>query len=168
MNFNSNKISSFGENMDEINLRKQILDLKNTKNIFNEKLTLSILGNQQNSSLWKKPNELNLPKNNIYNNKLVSTIKESQSEYKHENTVEKKEKSDSNEEIKEEAKEKENSLQLSETNINLEYNNIIKNVTYSFEYKSCLYEYNERNNEIIPIYINLSKLKNIDIYKDEI
>ena len=59
---------------------------------------------------------------------------------------------------------KENILQLSETNINLEYNNIIKNVTYSFEYKSCLYEYNERNNEIIPIYINLSKLKNIDIY----
>ena len=151
LNFNSNKISSFGENMDEINLRKQILDLKNTKNIFNEKLTLSILGNQQNSSLWKKPNELNLPKNNIYNNKLVSTIKESQSEYKHENTVEKKEKSDSNEEIKEEAKEKEEDK---ENKKEIEkYNNKDKN----YILKSSRESDNKKLNEVKNITLNGNK-----------
>ena len=51
-------------------------------------------------------------------------------------------------------------------NINGEdiYNNIIKNINYSFEYKSCIFEYDEKNNEIIPIYMNLSKMKNKDIF----
>ena len=42
--------------------------------------------------------------------------------------------------------------------------NIIKNTTYSFVYKSCIYEYDEKNNEIIPIYMNLSKMMNKDIF----
>ena len=46
----------------------------------------------------------------------------------------------------------------------LEYNNIIKHVTHSFEYNSCFYEYDEKNNEIFPIYMNLSKMKNNDIF----
>ena len=57
---------------------------------------------------------------------------------------------------------KENDSQLN--NINSEYNNIIKNVTYSFEYKSCIYEYEEKNNEIRPIYMNLSKMTNKNIF----
>ena len=44
-------------------------------------------------------------------------------------------------------------------NIHTEYN-IIKNLTYSFTYKSVTYEYNEENNEIIAVYINLSNMTN--------
>ena len=59
---------------------------------------------------------------------------------------------------------KEQGPQLNDNNIKSEYNNILKHVTYSFEYKSCLYEYDELNNEIYPIYMNLSKMMNKDIY----
>ena len=37
---------------------------------------------------------------------------------------------------------------------------LTKNLTYSFTYKSMNYEYNEETNEIIPVYMNLSKLNN--------
>ena len=43
-------------------------------------------------------------------------------------------------------------------------NYLTKNVTYSFKYKSVTYEYNEETNEIIPVYMNLSKLTNKGIY----
>ena len=39
-------------------------------------------------------------------------------------------------------------------------NDILKNLTYSFKYKSMVYEYNEESNEIIPVYMNLSKITN--------
>jgi len=41
---------------------------------------------------------------------------------------------------------------------------LTKNVTYSFKYKSIVYEYNEETNEIIPVYMNLSKLTNKGIF----
>ena len=44
-------------------------------------------------------------------------------------------------------------------NINIEYNNI-KNSKYIFEYKSITLEYNEKDDEIIPVYMNLSKMRN--------
>ena len=44
-------------------------------------------------------------------------------------------------------------------NYKSEYN-IIKNLTYSFIYKSVTYEYNEETNEIMPVYINLSNMTN--------
>ena len=47
--------------------------------------------------------------------------------------------------------------------INIKTDNIKKNLTYSFTYKSMTYEYNEDTNEIIPVYMNLSKMKNKDI-----
>ena len=59
---------------------------------------------------------------------------------------------------------RENGSPLNDNNIESEYNNIIKHLTYSFEYKSCLYEYDEKNNLIIPIYMNLSKMLNREIY----
>ena len=40
---------------------------------------------------------------------------------------------------------------------------ITKNLTYSFVYKSTTYEYNEENNEVIPVYMNLSNMKNKEI-----
>ena len=48
---------------------------------------------------------------------------------------------------------------LNDINRKSEYN-IIKNLTYSFTYKSVTYEYNEDTNEIIPVYINLSNMTN--------
>ena len=59
---------------------------------------------------------------------------------------------------------KENISKLNITDINLEFNDIIKNVIHSFEYKSCIYEYVENKNEIIPIYMNLSKITNNEIF----
>jgi cation-transporting ATPase 13A3/4/5 len=35
---------------------------------------------------------------------------------------------------------------------------LTKNLTYSFKYKSVIYEYNEETDEIIPVYMNLSKM----------
>ena len=49
--------------------------------------------------------------------------------------------------------------QSNNININPEYN-IVKNLTYSFIYQSMIYEYNEETNEIIPVYIDLSKMTN--------
>ena len=39
-------------------------------------------------------------------------------------------------------------------------NYITKNLTYSFNYKSITYEYNDETNEIIPVYMNISKMTN--------
>ena len=39
----------------------------------------------------------------------------------------------------------------------------MKNLTYSFIYKSMIYEYNEITNEINPVYLDLSKLTNKEI-----
>ena len=44
-------------------------------------------------------------------------------------------------------------------NINPEYN-IVKNLKYSFIYKSMIYEYIEETNEISPVYMDLSKMLN--------
>ena len=41
---------------------------------------------------------------------------------------------------------------------------ITKNLTYSFEYKSIIYEYDENKNEIIPVYMNLLNLTCKDIF----
>ena len=57
-----------------------------------------------------------------------------------------------------------NISQMNNNNIKSEYNNIIKKAIYSFEYNSHMYEYDENNNEISPIYFNLSKIMNKDIY----
>ena len=51
----------------------------------------------------------------------------------------------------------------------LNYNNkmehyLTKNLTYSFKYKSVTYEYNEDTNEIIPVYMNLTKMTNKGIF----
>ena len=61
---------------------------------------------------------------------------------------------------------KENGSQLNDNNIKSEHNNIVKHITYSFVYKSCLYEYDELDNQIYPIYMNLSKMMNKDIYNN--
>ena len=41
---------------------------------------------------------------------------------------------------------------------------LLKNLTYSFKYKSITYEYNEETNEINPIYMDLTKLTKKDIF----
>ena len=51
----------------------------------------------------------------------------------------------------------------------INYNNknghyLTKNLTYSFKYKSVTYEYNEETSEIIPVYMNLSKMTNKAIF----
>ena len=51
------------------------------------------------------------------------------------------------------------SSKLINLNHNIEHY-ISRNLTYSFEYKSMIYEYNEETNEIIPVYMNLSKMTN--------
>ena len=45
-------------------------------------------------------------------------------------------------------------------NIKSEYNNNFNNLKYSFEYKSVTYEYDEKNNEVNPVYMNLTKMTN--------
>ena len=49
-------------------------------------------------------------------------------------------------------------------NIKPKYKDFIKNITYSFEYKYNLYEYDAIKNQISPIYLNLSKIMNKDIF----
>ena len=39
-----------------------------------------------------------------------------------------------------------------------------RNLAYSFKYKSMVYEYNEESNEIIPVYMDLSKMTKRGIY----
>jgi len=51
----------------------------------------------------------------------------------------------------------------------INYNNKIehyltRNLTYSFKYKSMTYEYNEETSEVIPVYMNLSKMTNRGIF----
>ena len=41
---------------------------------------------------------------------------------------------------------------------------LIRNLTYSFIYKSTIFEYNDETNEIIPVYMNLSKMTNKGIF----
>lgn len=58
--------------------------------------------------------------------------------------------------------EKNNSSPFSNIKKSSEFN-FAKNLTYSFKYKSMNYEYNLESNEIIPVYMDLSKLKNKEI-----
>ena len=44
------------------------------------------------------------------------------------------------------------------------WQNLTKNLTYSFIYRSITYEYNEQSNEIIPVYMNLLNLTCKDIF----
>ena len=39
-----------------------------------------------------------------------------------------------------------------------------RNLTYSFKYKSVTYEYNEKTNEIVPVYMNISNMKKKAIF----
>ena len=41
---------------------------------------------------------------------------------------------------------------------------LTKNLTYSFKYKSVIYEYNEETDEIIPVYMNLSSMTKKGIF----
>ena len=52
---------------------------------------------------------------------------------------------------------------INNNNIKSEYNNNLNNLKYGFEYKSVAYEYNEKNNEVNPVYMNLSKMTNEEI-----
>ena len=54
------------------------------------------------------------------------------------------------------------SSSISLSNNKIDYN-LTKNLTYSFKYKSVTYEYNEEANEIIPVYMNISKIANKNI-----
>ena len=56
------------------------------------------------------------------------------------------------------------SSSLINTNNNKTEIYLAKHLTYSFEYKSVTYEYNEETNEIIPVYMNISKMTNRDIF----
>ena len=51
---------------------------------------------------------------------------------------------------------KESFISLNNTPGKIEFY-LSKNLTYSFKYKSMTYEYNDETNEIIPVYMNLSK-----------
>jgi len=58
---------------------------------------------------------------------------------------------------------------IDNNNIKSEHNNNLNNLKYSFEYKSVTYEYNEKNNEVNPVYLNLSKMTNegiIDFFSE--
>ena len=60
---------------------------------------------------------------------------------------------------------KQNIISSSLINYNNKMGNYLtKNLTYSFKYKSVTYEYNEETNEIIPVYMNLSKMTNKGIF----
>ena len=60
---------------------------------------------------------------------------------------------------------KESMVSASLMNYNNKYEHYItKTLTYSFKYKSVTYEYNEETNEIIPVYMNLSKMTNKGIF----
>ena len=75
--YNENKYSKINEQKINISPKSEFKDLrKNNKNLFDEKLSLSS-EIHQNSSLWIKGQ-----KNNNFNIKQVSIIKESESEYK--------------------------------------------------------------------------------------
>ena len=50
---------------------------------------------------------------------------------------------------------------IDDNSINIKYNNNFSK--YFFEYKSITFEYKEKNNEIIAVYMDLSKMKNDDI-----
>ena len=56
---------------------------------------------------------------------------------------------------------KEKIISSSSFNYNIKGENyLIKNLTYSFKYKSVTYEYDEEKNEIIPVYMDLTKMTN--------
>ena len=60
---------------------------------------------------------------------------------------------------------KENMVSSTLTNYNNKMGHYLtKNLTYSFKYKSVTYEYNEDTNEIIPVYMNLTKMTNKGIF----
>ena len=56
------------------------------------------------------------------------------------------------------------SASLINYNNNKYENYITRTLTYSFKYKSVTYEYNEETNEIIPVYMNLTKMTNKGIF----
>ena len=110
--FNERKLSRLNEQKIELSPRSQLLEIKSNKNIFDEKNSLDN-DIQQKSSLLNKPQ-----KNNIYNNKIIHAIRESESEYK--NDFNKQEKDIKDNDIKEETKEitikkNENSTNLIQT-----------------------------------------------------
>jgi len=60
---------------------------------------------------------------------------------------------------------KDNIVSSSIMNHNNKFENyLIKNLTYSFKYKSVTYEYKEDTNEIVPVYMNISKMTNRRIF----
>ena len=59
---------------------------------------------------------------------------------------------------------KDNIVSSSIINHNKFENYLTKNLTYSFKYKSVTYEYKEDTNEIIPVYMNISKMTNRRIF----
>ena len=60
---------------------------------------------------------------------------------------------------------KDNIVSSSIMNHNNKFDNyLIKNLTYSFKYKSVTYEYKEDTNEIVPVYMNISKMTNRRIF----
>lgn len=60
---------------------------------------------------------------------------------------------------------KDNIVSSSIINHNNKFDNyLIKNLTYSFKYKSVTYEYKEDTNEIVPVYMNISKMTNRRIF----
>ena len=95
--FNERKLSRLNEQKIELSPRSQLLEIKSNKNIFDEKNSLDN-DIQQKSSLLNKPQ-----KNNIYNNKIIHAIRESESEYK--NDFNKQENDIKENDIKEEPKE---------------------------------------------------------------
>ena len=60
---------------------------------------------------------------------------------------------------------KDNIVSSSIINHNNKFENYLtRNLTYSFKYKSVTYEYKEDTNEIIPVYMNISKMTNRRIF----
>ena len=96
--FNERKLSRLNDQKIELSPSSQLLEIKSNKNIFDEKMPLDN-DIQQKSSLLNKPQ-----KNNIYNNKIVHPIRESESEYR--NEFNKQERDNEESDIKEENKEK--------------------------------------------------------------
>ena len=93
--YNENKYSKINEQKINISPKSEFKDLrKNNKNLFDEKLSLSS-EIHQNSSLWIKGQ-----KNNNFNIKQVSIIKESESEYKNDLLKQEKEVKESIKKIK--------------------------------------------------------------------
>ena len=128
------KLSRLNDQQIELSPSSQLLEIRSNKNIFDEKMPLDN-DIQQKSSLLNKGQ-----KNNIYNNKIVHTIKESESEYKNEFNKQENEENDIKEENKDTARKKE---KKGEKNTNLtqpkEKENNIKVKVKKFNQKLWIY-----------------------------